>query len=151
FFDLQALEALPEAGYKDVAEVVFFISPFQHRERQQDLEVGVSERTLRLGCSPIANLFSQTAEPILLSQTRHEYPIVPDVSHPDALEVFSVDEVVSIDPRLPEPVVFSPFYSRKYNALSGDKQAFWHSTLRPSMRPLDDRFEAYISLMDASG
>ena len=150
FLDLEGLHAL-STGFSDVAEIIFCIAPFRRRDRQQSLEVGVSERTFRLGCSPIVNLFSQTAEPILLSHTRYEYPIVPDISHPEALEVFSVDEVVSVDPRSPEPTVFSPFYSHRYGAPRDKKQALWHMTARPSARPHDDRLETYISLMDRSG
>jgi type VI secretion system protein ImpG len=151
FLDIQSLDQLAAAGFKDVAEIIVFISPFQRRNRQQNLEVGVSERTFRLGCSPIVNLFSQTAEPILLSQTRYEYPIVPDVSHPASLEVFSVDEVVSVDPQLPEPTVFTPFYSHKYGAARNAKHTFWHAARRPSTRPNDDRSDVYISLVDLSG
>jgi type VI secretion system protein ImpG len=151
FLDLGGLNVLPTSGLTDTAEIIFLISPFQLRDRQQSLEVGISEKTLRLGCSPIANLFPQTAEPILLSQTKFEYSIVPDVSHPEALEVFSVDGVVSVDPRLPEPIVFSPFYSDLYGNSRDRKQTFWHATRRPSTRPHDDRLEAYITLMDRSG
>ena len=41
-------------------------SRFERPERQQVLELGVNERTFRLGCTPAVNLFRQTAEPILL-------------------------------------------------------------------------------------
>jgi type VI secretion system protein ImpG len=149
FFDLNGLN--PVAGFKDAVEIIFCISSFERRDRQQGLEVGVSEKTFRLGCSPIVNLFPQTAEPILLSHTRYEYPIVPDVSHPVALEVFSVDEVISVDPRLPEPNIYSPFYSQQYGAARDKKQTFWHTARRSSARPHDERLEAYISLMDRSG
>ena len=54
--------------------------------------------TFRLGCTPVVNLFEQTAEPIALTQTRHEYRIVPDVAIPHGMEVYSVDEVVGADP-----------------------------------------------------
>lgn len=151
FFDLQGLDALSTAGFEDAAEIIFLISPFQRRDRQQSLEVGVSEKTIRLGCSPIVNLFPQTAEPILVSQTRYEYPVVPDVSHPVSLEVFSVEEVVSVDPRLTSPTVFSPFYSHRYGPAHDRKHAFWHATRRPSTRPHDDRLETSISITDRSG
>ena len=151
FLDLQGLSAIKGAGFQDVAEIIFFISPFQLRDRQQTLEGNVNKNTFRLGCTPIVNLFSQTAEPILVSQTRYEYPVVPDVSHPNLAEVFSVDEVVSIDPRLPEPVEFLPFYSHRYNSERSKGTAFWHTTLRPSVRPKDDRLDTYISLMDGTG
>lgn len=151
FVDIHGLDSLATAGFKDTVEIIFLISPFERRNRQQTLEVGVSERTIRLGCSPITNLATQSAEPILLSQTRYEYPVVPDVSHPKALEVFSIDEVVSADPRQPEPTVFLPFYSHKYGTMRDKKRAYWHAARRRSTRPDDDRSEMYISLVDMSG
>ena len=80
-------------------------------ERRQALEVGVSAKTFQLACAPAVNLFEQTAEPILITQRRFEYPIVPDVRRPNATEIFSVDEVVSVRPDTQEPVRFEPFYS----------------------------------------
>ena len=77
FFDLEGLEPLAQAGFGEEAEIVFLFSSFERAERQQVLELGVNERTFRLGCTPAINLFPQSAEPILLSQTRHEYTIVP--------------------------------------------------------------------------
>jgi len=55
---------------------------FERAERQQVLELGVNERTFRLGCTPAINLFPQPCEPILLSQTRHDYTIVPIAGTP---------------------------------------------------------------------
>ena len=49
-------------------------------------------------CAPIVNLFPQTAEPILLSHARFEYPVVPDVNRRTAMEVFQINEVVSASP-----------------------------------------------------
>ena len=46
------------------------------------LELGVSAKTFRLNCAPIVNLFTQTAEPILLDHAAYEYPVVPDVTRP---------------------------------------------------------------------
>ncbi len=62
------------------AEIVFLISPFERNDRRQMLELGVNAKTFRLGCAPIINLFPQTAEPILLSHRKYEYPVVPDVA-----------------------------------------------------------------------
>ena len=58
FFDLTGLEQLAAAGFKDRAEIIFLISPFERTERQQTLEMGVSAKTFRLNCTPIVNLFS---------------------------------------------------------------------------------------------
>ena len=75
---LKGLSELQRAGFSSKAELLFMISPFEQDGRYQRLEVAVNERTVRLGCAPIINLFAQVAEPILVDQTRYQYPIVPD-------------------------------------------------------------------------
>ncbi len=40
---------------------------------------------LRLGCTPVVNLFEWTAEPILLSHMRPEHKLMPEVGHPGGL------------------------------------------------------------------
>lgn len=151
FLDLSGLERLGASGFKQQVELVFFISSFERRERQQNLEVAVTEKTFRLGCSPIVNVFSQTAEPIVVTQNCYEYPIVPDASLRGAMEVFSVDEVVSIDPREPEPTIFQPFYSHRHSYSNSKNGGFWHGTRRASPRPNDERTEVYVTILDTSG
>ena len=99
------LEPIWATGFKERAEIVFLIGPYDQNQRKQMLELGITAKTFRLGCAPIVNLFQQTAEPILLDQRKYEYPIVPDVRRPNATEIFSVDEVVSIDPQNRETMV----------------------------------------------
>ncbi len=110
FMDLTGLSAAMH-GFKDRAELIFLIAPYELTERRQALEVGVTAKTFNLSCAPAVNLFEQTAEAILITQRRFEYPIVPDVRRPNATEIFSVDEVVSVRPDTQEPVRFEPFYS----------------------------------------
>ncbi len=98
------------------------------------LETGVSAKTFRLNCSPVINLFPQTAEPILLDQTRYEYPVVPDVRRRNALEIFSVDQVLSSNPQTQEVRNYEPFFSYRHSALQEKKQMFWNATRRPSGR-----------------
>jgi len=74
FLDVTGLSALDKAGFGPRVEMVFLISSFERAERTQMLELNVSAKTLSLGCSPVINLFSLSAEPILLDQTDFEYP-----------------------------------------------------------------------------
>jgi type VI secretion system protein ImpG len=147
FFDLTGLEEVWAAGFKDRAELIFLISSFEP-DYQQRLELGLSIRTFRLGCCPIINLFEQTAEPILLNQRRPEYPIVPDVRRPNAVEVFSVDEVAILNPQTREIINFEPFYSFRHGREKQD--TFWLASRRPSLRPHDEGTEVYLSLCDLS-
>jgi type VI secretion system protein ImpG len=151
FFEISGLEELGSAGFKDRAEIIFLISRFERTERQQTLETGVSEKTVRLNCTPIINLFAQTAEPILLSHTVYDYPIVPDVSRRDAMEIFSVDEVVSVDPASHDTIKFEPFYSYRHATARDKKQTFWHGARRPSTRRNSEAIDVYLSLVDMSG
>jgi len=151
FFDHSGLEQLAQAGFKDRAEILFLISRFERAERQQQLETGVSDKTIRLNCTPIVNLFPQTAEPILLSHTVFEYPIVPDVSRQDAMEIFSVDEVVSVDPASHDTIQFDPFYSFRHATARDKKQTFWHGSRRPSTRRNSEALDVYLTLVDMTG
>jgi type VI secretion system protein ImpG len=151
FFELGGLENLAAAGFGSRAEILFLVSRFERNERQQQLEVGVSEKTVRLNATPIINLFAQTAEPILLSHTSYDYQIVPDISRQDTTEIFSIDNVVSVDPDSHDPIVFEPFYSYRHKTVREKKQAFWHSTRRPSTRRNTEAIDVILSLVDLSG
>jgi type VI secretion system protein ImpG len=150
FFELQGLEALARAGLGGRAEMLFLIAPFEASHRQQRLEVGVNAKTIRLGCSPVINLFPQTAEPILLTQTRSEYPIVPDARRRNATEVFSVDEVLSSNPQTHEITYYEPFYAYRHKTLRDKSQTFWHTTRRASKRKGDEGSEVYLHLVNLS-
>jgi len=147
FLDLDELEAVWPQGFKERAEIVFLFSPFEP-DYQQRMELGIAPRTFRLGCCPIINLFEQTAEPVLLNQHKYEYAVVPDVRRPNAVEVFSVDEVAILNPQTREIVNFEPFYSYRHGREKQD--TFYLSTRRPSTRPHDDGTEVYLSLCDVS-
>ena len=148
FLDLTGLEAALAGGFKDRAELVFLIAPSELADRRQALELGVTEKTFQTACAPVVNLFQQTAEPILLTQRRFDYPIVPDIRRPNAAEIFSVDEVVSVRPDSQEPVRFEPFYSFRHGLSGGRGQVFWMASRRASGRRDDEGTEVFLSLVD---
>jgi len=150
FVDLTGLESLGAAGFKDAVEIVFLISDIPGEGRAQRLEQEVSKKTFRLGCSPIVNLFTQVAEPISLNERKHEYPLVPDVRRPHSMEVFSVDEVASIDSANQKITYYEPFYSLRHSAKRDDRSCFWLSRRRPSTRPNDEGTDIALSLIDLS-
>lgn len=147
FLDLTGLQTALH-GFKDRVELIFLIAPFELTERRQALEVGISSKTFQLSCSPAVNLFEQTAEPILITQRRFEYPIVPDVRRPNATEIFSVDEVVSVRPDTQEPVRFEPFYSYHHGTNAARGQTYWMASRRASGRRDDEGTEMVLSLVD---
>jgi type VI secretion system protein ImpG len=150
FFDIVGLEQVWGAGFNDSAELVFLISQAGNAEQKEKLETGVSAKMFRLGCAPVVNLFAQTAEPILLDQTKYEYPITPDARRPNGVEIFSIDAVDSIDSDTRQIVSFEPFYSFRPNRVRDDKQCFWLAHRRASTRPNDEGTDMSLSLVDLS-
>ena len=149
FMNLKGLLELQRAGFTSKAELLFMISPFEQDGRHQRLEVAVNERTLRLGCAPIINLFSQVAEPILVDQTRYQYPIIPDARRRQTMEIYSVDEVVSTDAETHETVTYHPLYSERH-AAQGTSPAYWYISRSMSNRKGDEGTDVFLSLVDLS-
>lgn len=108
----------------------------------------ISKETFRLGCSPIINLFSKLSDPIYLNQQKFEYQVIPDVHRQSATEIYSINEVITTDPRSNQTREFSPFYSMKHAYGEQMEKSFWYAVRRPSQRPNDDGTEIFMSLVD---
>jgi type VI secretion system protein ImpG len=117
-----------------------------------DLERDLSADTLRLGCTPIVNLFQQAADPLTLTQTEAEYQIIPDARRPWSCEIYSLDRVEAVSPQQ-EVVEYQPFFSWKHGAEQNPRQAYWHAALRPGGNsdpndPQRTRSDVLLSLVD---
>ena len=143
-------EALRSLGAGARAEMYFVIAPFERAERRQVLELGIAARTFRLGCTPVVNLFTQSAEPILITQRTTEYPVVPDARRRLEIETWSVDAVVGITPGEGEPRLIEPLYGFRHGR--GDAAGiFWHGVRRASGWRTDRGTEVFLSFADLSG
>ena len=138
------------AGFKDAIEIVFLLSDIEGDGRVQRLELELSKKTFRLGCSPVVNLFPQVAEPIQLNQRKYEYPVTPDVRRPYSMEIFSIDEVSAINATSQKITRYEPFYSLRHAARREDRACFWLARRRPSSRPNDEGTDISLSLIDLS-
>jgi type VI secretion system protein ImpG len=154
FFTLAGCQkAWATAGAGEKAEIYFLISNSESSERRQHLELGLSARVFRLNCAPVVNLFEQTCEPILLDHHTYEYTVVPDARRPNAVEIYSIDDVVRTQPQSREIVHCQPFYSSRPQAETSHLSSghFWMAYRRPSTRPQDAGTDIALSLVDSSG
>lgn len=150
FLDLEGLGAAVSAGFGERVEIVFLVRQFQRPERRSMLEAGVSRDVIRLGATPIVNLFPQTAEPILLLQRQPEYPVIPDASRRRSVSIYSVDDVVGVTPGAPEPLRFEPLYSFRHGMEGNTPRLFWRANRRPSQWRLDEDTDVHLSFVDTS-
>ena len=56
----------------------------------------IHEQTLKLGCTPVVNLFPKVTEPITIDQRSHEYKLVADYVHEESTEIYSIDSVILV-------------------------------------------------------
>lgn len=151
FLELSGIDQAAAAGFGDKLELIFLVSEFELAERRHNLEASVNQKTFRLGCTPVVNLFPQTAEPILIEQKRFEYRIVPDARREQVMDIFSVDDVCGVTPNLPDPVPYHPFYSLGHADRGDEQPAFWTASRRPSAWRTDRGDDVYLTLVDLQG
>ncbi len=142
FFDVYGLDQAAQRKFGSHFDVLI------HLKNITPPRAPVTNDTFMLGCTPIINLFSQTADPIYLSQQKYEYQVFPDVHHQTATEIYSIDEVYTTDPRTNTTREFSSFYSMKHSYGERGEKVFWYANRRASQRPEDDGTEMFMSLVD---
>ena len=143
FMDVKGFAKAAAAGFQRKMEVVVFLDRTVPR-----VEEWIDRTTFRLGCTPIINLFEQVAEPIALDQGQFEYRVVPDVANPRGMEVYSIDEVISVDPATSTTTVYRPFYSFHHRRDGGESPTFWHASRKVSTQEGDRGTELFLHLVD---
>ncbi len=144
FFDLNLENCLKKIS-DNQAEIYIFL-----KEGNSDLERRLQADTLRIGCTPITNLYRQEAEPIRLTHEKTEYHLIPDARRPFANEIYSVDEVTAVSQDHRE-VSYHPFYSFKHASQASSASTYWHATRRPNPKgeEINDRgTELFLSVVD---
>ncbi len=143
FVDVGGFADVRRARFGRRIEIVFYLN-----RTSTNLEQTVEAATFRLGCTPVINLFEQIAEPIALTQARYEYRVVPDVTQPLGMEVYSIDSVTSTDPTTATVREYQPFYSFRHSPSHESPRAFWYASRRPSLLENDRASEVYLHLVD---
>lgn len=142
FFDIYGLDQAIAKKFGSHFDI------FIHLKDVTPPKAPVTADTFRLGCTPVINLFSRMADPIYLSQQKYEYHVVPDVHRQLTTEVYSIEDVITTDPRTNTTREFSPFYSLRHAYGEQMEKSFWYATRRASQREEDEGTEMYISLVD---
>ncbi len=145
FVELGGLERAPRAEEEDFLELCVLL-------RQSAASIGVrfSPEHLKLGCTPAVNLFPQRADPIRLSHTAIEYPVIPDARSVDAYEVYSIESVVSSSAGSDRVTEFQPFYALRHGMVRSADAAYYHAWRRDSLRKDDPGTDVSVALVDPS-
>lgn len=124
----------------------------------RDLERVVDSGAIRVGCTPIVNLFDLRLDPVRISGTRTEYPVVPDARRPRSIEIHSIQSVEASGPG-ERPSVVAPIYAAGHPDGSrevGGRRLRWSAARRLAEDPrpdgsVDRAGDMWLSLLDESG
>jgi len=144
FFELTGLaEKLATCAAAQCEIYLYFDRP------ADELESSISAQSFALGCAPVVNLSRQRAEPVQLTQTTVEYPVVADSRRQGALEIFSVDDVTVTTPT-GDVTTYVPFFGLSHGATQMPASGFYHTVRRPS-GTRDPGSEVFLSFVDVEG
>ncbi len=139
FMDLR-LGALPEAA--QTADLIFCL------DQMPAGRLTVDEKTFRLGCTPIINLFPKTTEPVRIDHRRYEYRLNPDKRREKITEIHSIRSVTATsDERQTETAVES-YFSLNHAAQHPDQRIFYYCRRQPTGRRDLPGTEMFLSFVD---
>lgn len=125
-----------------------------------DVEAAIAPKHLALFCTPAINLFPHKADRIHLSDTTHEYHVVPDRTRPADLEVHSVRGAEGFGASTEIRREFRPFYSLAERALAPEDGAYYTVHRQPTVTTARQRrsgprsdyvgSEVFLGLVDAA-
>jgi type VI secretion system protein ImpG len=148
FIDVDLSSCWTGLGEQCSADLVFYL-----RNKNERLQREVRTDSIRLGCTPVVNLFSQPAESVFLTDHQVEFQVVPASSHLDK-EVISIDEVTTRSLDGSEQVKYEPFFMPNHDIESGKEQRYWHASRRRVLAVDEDHdlgTEVFLTLVDLQG
>ena len=140
FIDIENLGKGLTKNVKNKLNLYFYLNT-----SSETLEQGITKSSFRLNCTPIINLFQQTAEPISVTQHSYEYQVIPDARNLQEKEVFSIDDVTLLNNE-EQATPCLPFYGLKHSHRDADQTPshFWQA----KREPLDNSQDVFLSLMN---
>lgn len=105
---------------------------------------------IRLGCTPIVNLFEQPGDPIRVTHRTVTYPVVADARRAYAYEVCSIDSVHRVRQTPQGEVIqeFRPFYSLHHGEDPERTGQYWVARRDENVAAHSPGYETELSFVD---
>ena len=119
FFDIAGLTSEQMEHFQQKVSIYFYL-----KQSHKTLEQYVNADYFALGCTPVVNLFTKTAEPIQWDQSKTQYRVHPAIGHEKHYEIYSINRVTSIE-NDGSTHDFLPFYGIQHENRGKDSEYFW--------------------------
>ncbi len=123
FFDLQGLHQLPS----DLGDGQEILLAFHLKQTLHGISKKIDQQTLKLGCTPIVNLFEMSAEPIHFDGQRAEYQVIADGYQ--ALEQIEIYRVLKLTSHR-DDTRCEPYFLR--HQVDTAKAVLWREKRKPT-------------------
>lgn len=144
--DMQGLGTTADAPGKagDPARRCELLFAFDHRPPRLPV---LKPDDIRLGCTPVVNLFALTSEPLRLTGMQAEYRLVPDAHREHCTEIYRIDAV--FDPSLKQGGREIPYYfAFGHTAPTTVPTLFWHARRTASVQPTVPGTDLRLTFID---
>jgi type VI secretion system protein ImpG len=151
FLEVNGLDRLRGSAFGQQLELVFLVSRFERAERRTLLESAVNGDVIRLGCTPVINLFGRISEPVLLNQRRPEYQLIADARRRDSIETYAVETVTAVTAGRPDVLRLEPLYAYRHARPGEDGVVYWSAERRPRDWRGTGSWDTWLSFVDLDG
>jgi len=148
FFDLPLRTVAQGASRWFTVHLVLKAAP---PDRAANLVLEALEaKHVKLGCTPVVNLFEQQGEPIRVTHRTVTYPVVADARRAFAYEIHSIDSVhrVRQTPRGEVIQEFRPFYSLHHGEDPERTGQYWVARRDEDVARQSPGYETELSFVD---
>jgi type VI secretion system protein ImpG len=139
FVRIEGLGRVPEAAVGSSFDLVLEVA------QPPDLPERLDERTFKLHCVPVINLFETSADPVTRDARVHEHLIRAAGMNPRHMEVYSIDSVVGLSSQRQARRRYAPFHAFSHLEANAADRAFYSVRRAPS--PIDGATDSYISIV----
>jgi type VI secretion system protein ImpG len=150
FFDINMAALRKVVGNSPTLVLHLVLSDLRGDSNQARMLDGLTADQLKLGCTPVVNLFKQRAEPIRIQHTMHSYPVIVDSRRAQAFEVYSIDSVSLVRQSAHDETVteFRPFYSLRHGEDPQQRGNYWYVHRDELLAERSPGYETEISIVD---
>jgi type VI secretion system protein ImpG len=159
FVDIPMPDNLADAKSRTLT-LHFVLSGLRSDSDSTRLLENTNAENFALGCTPVINLFEQNSEPILLTQTTTQYPVVLSSTQASSFEIYSIDNVNRITADEKSEVIgeIKPFFSLHHddllNAEGGPREVrapahYWHVQRDEQVALNSPGYELLLSIVDS--
>lgn len=130
--------------------IKFLLSASRNRDQDAHLLERIGPSNFSLACTPVVNLFDRHADPIRITHTKVQYPLVVDSRRAHAYELYSIRSVHKVEktPTGEQVIEYRPFYALRHAETLEHKGRFWHLRRDEQVAESSPGYEWEIAVVD---